>query len=177
MSQPRSARVVSLGLLAAYATVLNILEAPLPRILPWAKPGLANAAALVALVTHGAGAAVLVSLVRVLLAGLLLGTLLTPGWVMGASGALAATATMALVLRASPPLGLISVSAAGAAASSTCQVLVAAGLLAGHGGLGAALPLVIGTSVPAGLVVGALAALSLRRLPAWVLGPAGRRPG
>jgi heptaprenyl diphosphate synthase len=165
-STPRVRRLTTLALLAAYGTALNLLEAPLPRILPWAKPGLANSAALLTLLLFGIREAMLVTCVRLLLAGLLLGHLLTPGWLLGASGALVAPLVMAVALSLAPPLGLISVSGLGAAAANAIQLLVASRILVDHGSLLAALPLLVGTALPSGIMVGFLtfkAAELLRR--------------
>lgn len=166
MSPPsqRIRRVTTLALLAAYATALNMLEAPLPRILPWAKPGLANAATLLTLLLFGLREALLVVCVRLLLAGLLLGHLFTPGWLLGTSGALAAPWIMAFLLRLSPPLGLVSVSGVGAALSNATQLVVASRLLVDHVSLLSALPLLVGTAIPSGLVVGALTSWAAEHL-------------
>lgn len=167
-------RVTTLALLAAYATALHLLEAPLPRILPWAKPGLANSAALLTLLLYGLREALLVSAVRVVLSGLLLGHLLTPGWWMGAAGALGAPVVMAWTLRAAPPLGLVSVSAAGAVASNALQLAVASALLVEHAALLASLPLLVTTALPAGAVVALLTHGAASRLPAGPFRPASR---
>lgn len=157
-------RIATLGLLAAYALVLSALEAPLPRLLPWAKPGLANAAALVALVRFGMADAIAVAALRGLLAGLLLGGLFTPTWWMGTLGALTAVPAMALVLRFSPPLGLVSVSATGAVAANLVQLGVAIVLIADPGSLTAVVPLLVLPAIPAGVIVGALAHQALARM-------------
>lgn len=164
-ADPRVHRLVVLALLTAYATALNVLEAPLPRLLPWAKPGLANAASLVALLAYGLPAALTVAAARVLLAGLFLGHLLSPAWWMGAAGALGAPLAMAAARRAAPPLGMASISVAGAATSNGLQLAVASLALAGHAGLMASLPALVGTSIPSGLVVAWLAHHALARLP------------
>jgi len=50
-------RLTRLGLLTAMALVLFLVEAALPRPLPWMKLGLGNAAVLAALLLFGAGPA------------------------------------------------------------------------------------------------------------------------
>jgi heptaprenyl diphosphate synthase len=160
--------VATLGLLAGYATALNLLEAPLPRLVPWAKPGLANSAALLALMIYGLPQAIAVALIRILLAGLLLGHLLSPGWWMGAAGALGAPLAMAVCLRASPPLGLLSVSAVGAVTSNALQLAVASFVLVESRGLLVALPWMVVTALPAGAVVAWMTHAAASRLPPWL---------
>jgi heptaprenyl diphosphate synthase len=143
--------------LAAYALVLSALEAPLPRFLPWAKPGLANAAALVALVRFGLADALAVAALRGILAGLFLGGLMTPTWWMGTLGAVAAVPAMALALRAAPPLGLVSVSATGAVASNLVQLAIAAWMVGDPGPLRSTIPLLMLPAIPSGVLVGWLA--------------------
>lgn len=75
--------------LAAVAIVLAIIDASLPSPLPGVKPGLANIVTLIALYRLGLRAAVWVSLLRVIGAGLLLGSALTPGFFLSLTGALA----------------------------------------------------------------------------------------
>ncbi len=162
----RLRRLTRIGLLGAAAVGLHVLEAPLPRILPWAKPGLANSMTLVALLSGGLGEALAVVGIRILLAGLLLGTLATPTWLLGSAGALVAALVMAPLLRAAPPLGMISVSVAGAVASNVAQLAGASWFLAAHEGLLASLPLMVVTAVPGGVAVAMLAHLAISRLPA-----------
>lgn len=170
-SQARVRRVATLGLLAGYATALNLLEAPLPRLVPWAKPGLANSAALLALMIYGLPQALGVAVVRVVLSGLLLGHLLTPGWWMGAAGALGAPLAMALCLRGSPPLGLLSVSAVGAVTSNALQLVVASLVLVESRGLLVALPWMVATALPAGALVAWMTHAAAARLPGWITRP------
>ncbi|HNW35492.1 MAG TPA: hypothetical protein PKM25_11205, partial [Candidatus Ozemobacteraceae bacterium] len=48
-------RVVLLGVLTAAASAVQIAEAPIPRLLPWLKPGLANALVLFSLIRLSPG--------------------------------------------------------------------------------------------------------------------------
>ena len=75
--------------LAALAIALGMVDAAIPSPLPGVKPGLANIMTLFALHTQGWRAAVWVTLLRVVGAGLLLGSLFTPGFWLSLGGALA----------------------------------------------------------------------------------------
>ena len=82
--------------LAAAAVALAIAEAALPSPLPGVKPGLANVVTLVVLWRFGWRAAAWVSLLRVLVASLVLGSFLSPGFVLSLAGALASLAALGL---------------------------------------------------------------------------------
>lgn len=81
--------------MAALALGLSVLEAAIPSPLPGVKPGLANIITLIVLARYGWRAAAWVSLLRVLAAGLLLGSFLTPGFFLSLSGALCSLAILA----------------------------------------------------------------------------------
>ena len=83
--------------LAALAIGLTLAEAALPSPLPGVKPGLANIVTLLALYQLGLGAAIWISLLRVFGGSLLLGSFLTPGFVLSLSGAIASLAALTLL--------------------------------------------------------------------------------
>ncbi|KZE31709.1 Gx transporter family protein [Crenobacter luteus] len=85
--------------LAAVALVLAVLDAGLPSPLPGVKPGLANIVTLIALYRYGLGAAVWVSGLRIVGAGLLFGSLMTPGFLLSLAGGLASLAGLAAAHR------------------------------------------------------------------------------
>lgn len=157
---PRSRKVTQLGLLMAYAVVLQALEAPLPRILPWAKPGLANSATLIALVLFGARPAGFLVFGRSLLAGLLLGSLFSPGWWLGLSGALASWVAMSFALKTSSRFGMVGLSLHGAAASNLVQLGLAAHFMVGSAKLWGIFPWMMATALPAGILVGGISSLA-----------------
>ncbi|MGL4994563.1 MAG: Gx transporter family protein, partial [Deefgea sp.] len=72
--------------LAACAIALAVVEAAIPSPIPGFKPGLANIVTLIALQRIGWTAAVWVSLLRILGAGLVLGGFFSPGFVMSLGG-------------------------------------------------------------------------------------------
>jgi len=71
---------MQLARLAAIGLALSLLEAAIPSPLPGIKPGLANIVTLIALQQLSWRAAVWVSLLRIVAAGLMLGSLFTPGF-------------------------------------------------------------------------------------------------
>lgn len=81
--------------LAALAIVLSLVDAGIPTPLPGIKPGLANIVTLIALERLGWRAAASISLIRILAASLLLGSLMTPGFFLSLAGGLASLAGLA----------------------------------------------------------------------------------
>lgn len=161
----RSLRLLALlGILSAAAAALQILEAPLPRLVPWLKPGLANALVLFAIVRFSPWFAAGIVVFRSLLAGLALGLLFSPAHLLGLAGGLAAAVTMTLAVRLGHGwLGLAGVSILGAVAHNLAQ-LGTVGLWAGQ-----ALPLwfhlvvMVWLSIPSGLLVAGIAFELFRR--------------
>lgn len=151
---------------AALAIVIHVLEAGLPSPVPGIKPGLANVITLLVLCRHGWRAAAWVAGLRVLVSALLLGTFLSPTFILSTGGAVASLAGLGLLhsLNRVTPL----FSAYGLGMLSACchiggQFLLAWWLFVPHPGLLALLP-VLGTAALAfGLVSGWLT-LRLNRL-------------
>lgn len=96
--------------LAAAAVGLSLAEAAIPSPIPGLKPGLANIVTLLVLLRYGWGLAVWVTLLRVVATALLLGSFLTPSFVLSLAGALAALSILGLCSRLPPsslgPVGL-----------------------------------------------------------------------
>lgn len=82
--------------LAAFAIGLSLAEAAIPSPLPGIKPGLANIVTLLVLERFGLRAAVWVSLLRVVAGSLILGTFLSPSFVLSLTGAAASLLALAL---------------------------------------------------------------------------------
>lgn len=101
--------------LAAYAIVLHLLERMIPTPIPWLRLGLANIITLLALIIYGLRTALFISLIRVLLGSLFIGTFLGPGFILSLGGALTSTFAMAggnlLGERVFSPMGLSLIGA------------------------------------------------------------------
>lgn len=123
--------------LVAAACVLQVAESFIPYPVPGVRLGLANIVSLVALLELGAGAALEVSLLRSVVASLVLGSFLSPGFLLSFFSAAASTAVMWALWRFSsrhPSLGLsvIGVSVAGAVAHNASQLGLAYLLIVRH---------------------------------------------
>lgn len=75
--------------LAALAIGIHVLEAALPSPLPGIKPGLANIITMIVYVLYGVRVAVWVSMLRVFVGSLIIGTFLSPTFLLSFSGVFA----------------------------------------------------------------------------------------
>ena len=162
---PKGRRLVHLALLASVGLILFVFEGLIPRPLPWLKIGLGNVASLLALFLYGAGGAFAVTGIRVFLGSLLIGTFLSPGFLLSAGGAMASWTVMALVHRAWPRgFSVVGISIWGAWAHNTAQLTLAHLVLVRSRGIWALLPVFLLSGVATGFVTGVAAYWMLERL-------------
>jgi len=83
-----------IALLSAYALALHGFEVMLPTPIPWLRLGLANIITLVSLMLYGFRTAMMVTLVRVVLASIFSGTFLGPAFLLSMGGGVCSTAAM-----------------------------------------------------------------------------------
>lgn len=119
-----ASKTAYLGLLTALAIILGYVESmiPLDFAVPGIKLGLCNVAVLIVLKLYDWKAAVLVTVVRVIVIGFLFGNMFSIAY--GMAGALLSILVMTLLLR-SGQFSLIGVSAAGGTAHNIGQTIVA----------------------------------------------------
>lgn len=144
--------------LAALAITIHIAESMLPSPLPGIKPGLANVVTIAALLLYGWRAAVWVSLLRVVVGSLLIGTFLTPTFVLSFSGALASLAVIGLgsLLLPGRGLGPVGYCLLASMAHIAAQFYVAYRLFIPHEALFGLLPVLMTAGVGFGLASGLL---------------------
>ena len=149
--------MLTIAFLASY--VERLAPPPLP-VLPGIKLGLANSVILVALYMFGAKKALLLNLLRVLLAGLLF----TGVWGMfyALSGAIFSFLVM-LVLKRSHIFGVVGISVAGGAFHNLGQICFAA-LVMENLGLFYYLPILLVSGILAGIIVGYISGTCINRL-------------
>ncbi len=151
-----------MGIFTALALMIHIIEAPLPRPLPWVKLGLSNTVALVLIHLMGATEALAVTFLRTVVGALVLGTFMSPSFVLSFVGGLTSTALMAVIYRyLYPRVTFIGISVLGALTHNTSQLLVAYllffnALKLNELGLVLLLPTLILFAIPAGVLVGYL---------------------
>lgn len=152
--------------LAAAALGLTLLEAALPSPLPGVKPGLANIITLVVLMRFGWRSAAWVTILRVMAASLMLGTFLSPAFVLSLSGASVSLAMLALA-QGLPErwFGTVSISILAALAHFAGQLAVVYFWLIPHAGVAYLIPVFAASALFFGTLNGLAAATLLARLP------------
>lgn len=153
----------------ALAITIHIAESALPSPLPGIKPGLANVVTLLVLCRFGWQMAAWVSLLRVLVGSILIGTFLSPTFFLSASGALTSVATLGLLVAISRVLpswapGPIGLGLAAALAHMSGQFWVAYFLFVPHSGLLALYPVLMSLAAILGMLSGWLTRTVLARL-------------
>jgi heptaprenyl diphosphate synthase len=162
-------RLATLGLLLAAGLTLYAVESVLPSPFPFLRIGLANVVTVVAILMLGTADALAVTVLRVLIASVLVGTFLGPAFSLAMAGGVAATVVMGLAARwALPPLSVVGVSLLGALSHNIAQLGVIGGLYTGVGPVMTLLPAALLVSAAAGLGTGLVARFTVDRLGAVV---------
>ena len=159
--KPKS--IALLGICAALAMVLSYVESfiPVSFAVPGIKLGLANIAVIFALYKLGAKEAVLVSLVRIVWIAILFGNVLTLAYsVAGAALSL----TLMILLKRIDRFSVVGVSVVGGIMHNTGQILVAM-LIMETAQIVYYLPVLCISGIAAGVAVGAVSALLVKRVP------------
>ncbi|MEW6087579.1 MAG: Gx transporter family protein [bacterium] len=159
--------IIEISLMVSLGIIIQIIEAPIPRPLPWVKLGMANVITVLSLVFFRLRGAVLISFLRIILVSVLLGSFLSPGFFLSLSGGLMSTFVMGLVLILfSRQFSLVGVSLIGALVHNLTQLGVAYILFLKQlhiswDNILYFLSLMLIWSLPTGLFVGYLARLTL----------------
>lgn len=115
-----------IALLSAFALGLHGFENLLPSPIPWLRLGLANIVTLIALLLYGMRTAVMVTLIRVMLASLIAGSFLGPAFIISLGGGIASTLIMGFVLHIAPRLfSAMGLSIIGALFHNLAQLFLA----------------------------------------------------
>lgn len=150
----------------ALAITIHSIESALPSPLPGVKPGLSNIITVFVLVRFGWRMAAWVNLLRVVVGSLLIGTFLSPTFILSFSGACASTLVLSLLSqlpgRGCSPLGYSMASAMG---HMLAQFWVAYALFIHHDGLFHLLPMLMTAALIFGIVSGIIATILVKKLP------------
>lgn len=151
-----------MGLMIALALVLSYVEAQIPTFvaIPGIKVGLANIVVVFALYSFGTKEAFVVSIFRVLLAALMFGSVMSLAY--SAAGAFLSLLGM-ILLKKSGLFGCVAVSVVGGVLHNLGQILMACLVLETNVVI-YYLPFLVLSGTIAGVVVGLVAALVLKRL-------------
>lgn len=165
--------------LAALAITLHIVESALPSPIPGVKPGLANIITILTLIQFGWSTAAWVNLLRVLVGSVLVGSFLSPTFILSLAGAISSI----MVLRVAswlplsgrkqgigtidpgggPGFGPIGYSVLAAMAHMAGQFYTAYLLFIPHDALFHLLPVLMTAAVVFGIISGFIAQLILGR--------------
>jgi heptaprenyl diphosphate synthase len=164
MQSPGKTRTyTTLAILVSSAMVLQIIETPLPRIIPWLKPGLANCLTLFALYRLSFKMSLGVAFLRTLLSSFILGSFLTPLFYMSFGGAVLAAVVMGIIKHSFKEVTIEIVSISGALTNNLAQLLVLQILFAENLNIWFYIALTIWIAIPAGYIVAKITAETLRR--------------
>ena len=151
--------------LTALAITIHVVESALPSPLPGVKPGLANVVTIVVLIKFGWQMAAWVNLLRAVAGSLLIGTFLSPTFILSLSGAIASIIILALLSqlpgRGCGPLGYSVASAIG---HTLAQFWIAYEVFIQHDGLFVLLPLLMTAAFAFGVIGGIIAFVVLEQL-------------
>ncbi len=149
--------------LAAAAVALSAAEAAFPSPLPGVKPGVANIVVLLVLHRYGWRTAIWISLLRVLVSSLLIGSFMSPGFALSLAGASCSLAALGLSrLLPEAWFGPVTQSIFAALAHTAGQIALAYVWLIPHPGLAYFIPILAGAALLFGTVNGLICARLLR---------------
>jgi heptaprenyl diphosphate synthase len=153
---------------AALAITIHITESALPSLIPGVKPGLANVITIIVLMKYGWRIAAWVSLLRVLAASLIIGTFLSPTFILSLSGALASITILGLLnLLPEKTFTAYGYSIAAAMAHTMSQFFVAYYLFIQHDGLFYLLPILMTTAFLFGILNAMIVMAIMVKLNSW----------
>ena len=117
----REKYLIFLILLSLY---LSLAESLIPKPFPWLKLGLANIGTIIALEKFGKKMALEVTLCRIIIQGIMIGTLFSPGFIVSLISGIVSVNIMILFYKFRSSLSLISISILSALAHNFTQLLV-----------------------------------------------------
>ncbi len=142
----------------ALAIAIHVLESAIPSPIPGIKIGLANVVTIVVFLQFGWRTAVWVSSLRVLIASLIVGSFLSPTFMLSASGACASLIAIgAAKLILNQQLSAMGYSVIAAIAHILAQFWVAYALFIPHDALFHLLPVLVTVAIITGIFNGSLA--------------------
>ena len=155
-------KITLLGVLTSIALVLAIVESFIPSFgIPGIKLGLANIIILITLYELGVKEAIFVNLIRVVLAGILRGSIFSMGFLMSFTGAVLSLAIMVIFKVLIKQFSIIGVSVIGAIFHVSGQIIIAI-IFLGSMYVLYYLPIIAITSIATGIVVGIIANTIIR---------------
>ncbi len=121
LEKKRELYLVTFVLLALY---FSLFESVIPKPFPWMKLGLANLATIIVLVKFEKKMVFEVFFLRVLIQGIMIGTLFTPGFFISLTSGLASTTMMCLLYNLKDHLSIVCISIVSALTHNIVQLVV-----------------------------------------------------
>lgn len=144
--------------LTALGISIHILESTIPSPLPGLKPGLANVITIAVLLQFGWNTAAWVSLLRVICGSLLLGTFLSPTFILSMGGAVCSISILWFASRLpGKGFGAIGYSVLAAIAHMTGQFMLARLLFIPHAAIWHLFPVLLTAALLFGIISGIIA--------------------
>lgn len=113
--------LTALVLLSVY---LSLGESLIPKPFPWMKLGLANIATIIALEKYSSKMAMEIVILRVIIQGIMLGTVFTPSFIISLIAGIIATGSMIFLYRFRKFFSLISISIVSAFFHNAVQLII-----------------------------------------------------
>jgi len=111
--------------MSAYAISLHILERFFPTPVPWLRFGFANIVVLLVMLQYGFISALWVNIIRVIVASIIIGTFLGPGFILSFTGALVSLSAMGIAQAITSGFSPFGLSVIGAFFHSLTQLVIA----------------------------------------------------
>ena len=144
--------------LAALAIGVHVLESILPSPIPGVKPGMANIVTLLVFLLYGLNAAVWVSMLRVVVGSLIVGSFLSPTFVLSFSGAIASIFILMVLSNIEQvKISAVSIALLMAMAHMSSQFMVVYVFFIPHNALFDILPVMMTAALVFGFINGILA--------------------
>lgn len=115
------AHLVTLVLMALY---FSMIESLIPKPFPWMKLGLANVSTIIAIKNFGPKMGMRVFFLRVFIQAFVMGTLLTPSFVISFFAGLGSTLLMIFLFKYDKMFSVVGISSFSAVAHNTIQLIV-----------------------------------------------------
>lgn len=161
----KTSKLTMLGLCAALAMIFSFVESQIPTMLPpGMKLGLPNIAIVFVLYRVGVKEAYAVNLVRIVLTSLLFGSVLSLAYSL-VGGML--SLTVMVVMKRFTPFSCVSVSVVGGLFHNIGQVCVAYFVTDTAQLFTYYLPMLLVSGTVAGIVIGLVAGIAVKRLEKW----------
>ncbi len=159
-------KLTIIALLAAVGIALFVIESYIPMPLPFMKIGLANISSVVALMLLGTASMLGVVVLRVVMGSLLIGTFMSPAFLLALAAGVASAIAMGSVRKLTGSLfSVVGFSLVGAVTHSITQLMIVRFVYVQNAAVLHLLPLLLTSSLVGGLIVGYLSSRLIEALP------------